>query len=180
MSKQIDFLKRCIALNLQSGGLLDLLDRIEELERERDAFYMDYRMKCDEEVKGSALVIIERDQLRAELAAAMSEIERKMSAGQFVLEHLAAEQANNMRLRERLDYIRHLPIDQHYRINALAYELIAEPSDTSALEAIVKKAGEVMREKCADASIDLYSERSTFEAIHALPAVTLDDLKGRA
>ena len=36
MSKQIDFLKRCIALNLQSGGLLDLLDRIEELERERD------------------------------------------------------------------------------------------------------------------------------------------------
>ena len=36
MSKQIDFLKRCIELNLQSGGLLDLLDRIEELERERD------------------------------------------------------------------------------------------------------------------------------------------------
>jgi len=36
MSKQIDFLKRCIALNLQSGGLLDLLDCIEELERERD------------------------------------------------------------------------------------------------------------------------------------------------
>lgn len=34
MSKQIDFLKRCIALNLQGGGLLDLLDRIEELERE--------------------------------------------------------------------------------------------------------------------------------------------------
>lgn len=34
MSKQIDFLKRCIALNLQSGGLLDLLDRIEELERD--------------------------------------------------------------------------------------------------------------------------------------------------
>ena len=35
MSKQIDFLKRCIALNLQSGGLLDLLDRIEELERDQ-------------------------------------------------------------------------------------------------------------------------------------------------
>jgi hypothetical protein len=42
-------------------------DRIEELERERDAFYMDYRMKCDEEAKGSALVIIERDQLRAHI-----------------------------------------------------------------------------------------------------------------
>ncbi len=42
-------------------------DRIEELERERDAFYMDYRMKCDEEAKDSALVIIERDQLRAQI-----------------------------------------------------------------------------------------------------------------
>ncbi len=42
MSKQIDFLKRCIALNLQSVGLLDLLDRIEELERELHLLDEDY------------------------------------------------------------------------------------------------------------------------------------------
>ena len=37
MSKaQIEFLQRCKALNLHSGSLNDWLDRIEELERERD------------------------------------------------------------------------------------------------------------------------------------------------
>lgn len=55
-------------------------DRIEELERERDAFYMDYRTKCDEEAKDSALVIIERDQLRAELAAALAACKLKDEA----------------------------------------------------------------------------------------------------
>jgi len=72
MSKQIDFLKRCIALNLQSGGLLDLLDRIEELERERDAFYMDYRMKCDEQTKS---LCVERDALQADNAELVAALE---------------------------------------------------------------------------------------------------------
>ena len=67
MSKQIDFLKRCIALNLQSGGLLDLLDRIEELERE---------------------------------------VERKMSAADFILKERDALQADNARLREAMKEIR--------------------------------------------------------------------------
>ncbi len=55
-------------------------DRIEELERERDAFYMDYRIKCDEEAKGSALVIIERDKLRAELLNALAACKAKDEA----------------------------------------------------------------------------------------------------
>lgn len=66
MSKQIDFLKRCIALNLQSGGLLDLLDRIEELERKvasRDAEVA--KLKDDNEYLYVAA--IERDQLRAKI-----------------------------------------------------------------------------------------------------------------
>lgn len=37
--------------------------RIEELERERDAFYMDYRMKCDEQTKS---LCVERDALQAD------------------------------------------------------------------------------------------------------------------
>ena len=66
MSKQIDFLKRCIALNLQSGGLLDLLDRIEELERKvasRDAEVA--KLKDDNEYLYVAA--IERDQLREQV-----------------------------------------------------------------------------------------------------------------
>lgn len=78
ISKQIDFLKRCIALNLQSGGLLDLLDRIEELERERDAFYMDYRMKCDEQTKS---LCVERDALQADNERLREALEGAFKAG---------------------------------------------------------------------------------------------------
>lgn len=138
-------------------------DRIEELERERDAFYMDYRMKCDEEAKGSALVIIERDQLRAKLSA---------------------EQAKNVELREAL----------HYSLGAWEYDGISDehgsifqeacsrcdaPSDTSALEAIVKKAGEVMRERSINVAWNNEPDcNGPIEMeIRALPAVTLEDLK---
>ena len=66
MSKaQIEFLQRCKAFNLHSGSLNDWLDRIEELERERDTFYMDYRMKCDEQTKS---LCVERDALQADNA----------------------------------------------------------------------------------------------------------------
>lgn len=119
----------------------------------------------------------------AELEAARAEIERKMSAGQFVLEQLAAEQAKNVELRELVEHFALIDLGRNllpgdFGLWVLrARKAISTPDDTSALEDIVKKAGEVMREKCADASIDLYSERSTFEAIHALPGVTLEDLK---
>lgn len=109
-------------------------------------------------------------------------------------QQLAAEQAKNVKLREALiNLMKYNPRTRYIGGVEFGYEepvgrcllevldkcdeALASPSDTSALEAIVKQAGEVMREKCADASIDLYSERSTFEAIHALPAVTLEDLK---
>jgi hypothetical protein len=68
MSKELIERLRADAESTDDIGLCaDAADRIEELERERDAFYMDYRMKCDEEAKDSALVIIERDQLRAKI-----------------------------------------------------------------------------------------------------------------
>lgn len=64
---------------------------------------------------------------------------------------------------------------------------IAQASDTTALEALITKAGEVMRERC-DSQVTtmrleyhrndccLYSGNPA-KAIRALPAVTLDDLK---
>lgn len=140
-----------------------------------------------------------RDQA-AELEAARAEIERlktvpmkyrRMAFNAHLQDEnaklskqLAAEQAKNAGLREVLrsaeDYMfgptAWEPEDEALFLKALT-EALSTPSDTSALEAIVKMASEVMRKKCADASIDLYSERSTFEAIHALPGVTLEDLK---
>jgi len=90
-------------------------------------------------------------------------------------QQLAAEQTKIVELREALE--NHsgnykLSKEECTKINAL----LDAPSDTSALEAIVKKAGEVMRENCI---IELnrldywYSAR----AIRTLPAVTMEDLK---
>lgn len=47
-------------------------NRIEELERERDAFYMDYRMKCDEQTKS---LCVERDALQADNAELVAALE---------------------------------------------------------------------------------------------------------
>jgi len=69
MSKQIDFLKRCIALNLQSGGLLHLLDRIEELERKvasRDAEVVSLTNQRDYEYVRAENAEQERDQFEQE------------------------------------------------------------------------------------------------------------------
>ena len=104
---------------------------------------------------------------------------------------LAAEQAKNVKLREvlkkttvalehRWEVIanRAAPvlegvIDEAHSEGIIA---LATPSDTSALEAIVKKAGEVMRGRCAQ-SADDNCHFSTCDSIQLLPAVTLEDLK---
>ena len=82
MSKQIDFLKRCIALNLQSGGLLDLLDRIEELERERDAAFSMSKCECasDEACQNLVKLHNERDQLREQISSLKDELRQISTA----------------------------------------------------------------------------------------------------
>lgn len=57
-----------------------------------------------------------------------------------------------------------------------AKQALSLPSDTSALESIIQKAGEVMRERCA-VKADWYSS-FVGERIRALHGVTLEDLKG--
>lgn len=57
-------------------------------------------------------------------------------------------------------------------------EALSTPLDTSTIEAIVQKAGEVMRERCTKFVLrNMYSNQSDADAIRALPCVTLEDLK---
>lgn len=66
MSKELIERLRADAESTDDIGLCaDAAERIEELERERDAFYMDYRMKCDEQTKS---LCVERDALQADNA----------------------------------------------------------------------------------------------------------------
>lgn len=112
---------------------------------------------------------------------------------------LAASQAREQQLRDALD--NHsgnykLSKEECKRIDAL----LDAPSDTTALESLIAKAGEVMRERCVEACNE-YDNRieamrdceyqaelagrqagamRSAAAIRALPGVTLDDLKGGA
>jgi len=98
-------------------------------------------------------------------------------------EQLAASQAREQQLREALtccvcamqDYQAGIGItelfDKGERLGRLV--LLSEKQDTTALEAMIAKAGEVMRERCACIRYDEKLEGS----IRALPNVTLEDLK---
>jgi len=110
-------------------------------------------------------------------------------------QQLAAEQAKNVGLR---DFIARAqvssgvcccgePIDGHSSPMSCGHspvdmwdhavgKLLDAPSDTSSLEAIVKKAWEVMRERCASESCRSHEYDAT-KAIRTLPAVTLEDLR---
>ena len=140
----------------------------------------DYRDLCEE-----------RDQLRAELEAARADAKEAWEklgeqciAHTATIQKLAAEQAKNVELLEIAKKgLRHYENRNiaHGTRNPAAIaldEIAATPSDTSALEAIIERAGEVMREQCAD-YLDRYGEVSQrrSEEIRALPAVTLEDLK---
>lgn len=56
-------------------------------------------------------------------------------------QQLAAAQAENLRLRGALAYYAN---GSHGKLNTAA-KALAQPSDTSALDAMIQKAGEVMR-----------------------------------
>lgn len=107
-------------------------------------------------------------------------------------EQLAASQAREQQLREVLntaadkfhDYAEIHSMKERTRANIEKIErnlefarmcdaALALTSDTTALEALIRKAGDVMRERCACIRHDEKLEK----AIRALPGVTLEDLK---
>lgn len=91
---------------------------------------------------------------------------------------LALCQLREQQLREALLTIRWYWNDDeqesHDRCNRAA-EVLALPQDASALESFIEKAGEIMRDRCVYAADNPLWE--TEDAIRALPAVTLKDLK---
>lgn len=97
-----------------------------------------------------------------------------------LLVELSASQAREQQLREALLTIRQYWNDDeqesHDRCNR-AMEALATPQDTSALEALIAKAGEVMRERCADFVQFQWDEAGAAYEIRALPGVTLEDLQ---
>lgn len=106
-------------------------------------------------------------------------------------QQLALAQADNQRLRDAFQTY----IDGHEECTDAddwmamtcsmeahhdADEAISIPSDTSALEALVQKAGEVMRERCADtveAQHSWITNTAASALIRAQLGVTLEDLK---
>lgn len=100
---------------------------------------------------------------------------------------LSESQAEIARLRKSIDYIGSLNSAEKLSIEitrVCRYELAA-PSDATALNELIDKAGEVMRERCLF-EIDPKNYTNDFaqgvvygccDEIRALPGVTLEDLK---
>lgn len=112
-----------------------------------------------------------------------------------LLEQLAASQAREVRLREavRQNQEWHENYDEYggYPESELAEvneKALTNPTDTTALGAMIAEAGEVMRERCSDSaqaemdeqnlgSAHWHAARACREAIMDIPCVTLEDLK---
>ena len=104
-------------------------------------------------------------------------------------QQLAASQAREVQLREALKTAGMNCVDDFIAAGAL--QLADSKSDTSALEAMIAEAGEVMRERCADGCDRLtmygpvaeaqqrYNQayRHCKDRILTSPGVTLEDLK---
>lgn len=125
--------------------------------------------------------VVEKD---AEIERLKGMVDEIQAAKHVLREHnrllvkLAASQACEQQLREATECLLHLceiigapdgPVLEKAR------QALAIPQDTSALEAMITKAGEVMRGRCLR---DIwYMPKPQEDAIRALPAVTLDDIK---
>lgn len=154
----------------------------------RDAEIADLKACTAHEADCAEAYKAEADQLRTELVSALAACKANELTKQ-----LAAEQAKNVGLLEIAKKgLRHYENRNiaHGTRNPAAIaldEIAATHSDTSALEAMIAKAVEKMREKCADACLRMIALRpdggrlnesdDCYEAICALPAVTLEDLK---
>jgi len=126
------------------------------------------------------------ESLRQQLKDVTDHYHAALEAEQVRFQQLAASQAREQQLREVLDTLARLGNGILYgnsEGNWIAQRALALPQDTTALSAIVAKAGEVATQKamqaCADLGakgIDYFSYASFITAIRALPGVTLEDL----
>ncbi len=123
--------------------------------------------------------------LRQQLAEKDAEIERlnhdfRIEFGDlydsysYQKELLADSQAREHQLREALRYGK-IYTPKGSLASGVVAAALAQPQDTSALEALITKAGEVMRERCT-VRAGLFGS-VPYDVIHTLPGVTLEDLK---
>ena len=102
-------------------------------------------------------------------------------------EAAAAAQAREQQLREALTYTQQAtclaaddapdsPIGKLYAVVSSAVE---QPTDTTALQALIQRAGEVMRDRIVANLLQCgaLAEGDYLNAIRALPSVTLEDLR---
>lgn len=129
------------------------------------------------------VLIAEQNKLgkeRQEWALHTSEVIRSLN------QQLAAEQAKNVELRDALNRLQEAGNGEYdnefYAANSAATKTLSAPSDTSALEAMIAKAGEKMREKAEDEFSNPFRDTvfkwdAAIDIIRTLPGVTLEDLK---
>ena len=152
--------------------------------------------------KNVQCALAEIESLRQQLAEKDAKIELERTARQQLekllhrqAETISASQAREQQLREavRQNQEWHENYDEYggYPESELAEvneEALSLPQDTSALEAMIAKAGEVMRERCFDSvqaemdeqyidSPPWYVAEACRDTISTLPGVTLEDLK---
>jgi len=127
-----------------------------------------------------------REMLPEYRSGSLEDVIRAVDSEMELREQLAAEQAKNMSMHEwMLNNSQHtdtcdvLCLDddgRHLPCSCGLSGAISTPSDTSALEAMIAKAGEKMRERVVE-TILASAHGFPMREIRALPAVTLEDLK---
>lgn len=118
------------------------------------------------------------------LRGADKALDSEREANALLTEQLAASQSREQKLRAAINSMAG-ETTSHYDRLEIARKALSLPQDTSALEAMIQKAGEVMRARCA---VEAYEWAMAYvvedtapvgnaDAIRALPSVTLEDLK---
>ena len=143
-------------------------------------------------LKGTSVSNLAKDGNTMDASWKLYDAERM--ANERLRQQLAASQGREVLLR---DALKGVPIGYHGRIagkecvcgqcqsNRIIEETLSLPYDTIALEAMIAKAGEVMRKRCDKVLEDIREEYGdeevsaawVFRAIHNLAGVTLEDLK---
>ena len=121
-------------------------------------------------------------ELRQQLAEKDAEIARLQYSNDvlevekdLIKDEIAAGQAREQQLRGAIAM--QVSRDAAARHN-IAMEALALPQDTTALESMIAKAGEVMRHRCLYEADIAYHNKHCCEEIRALTGVTISDLKG--
>ncbi len=138
--------------------------------------YMTDQQTHAESMSVIAEKVDEIESLKQQLAEAQEQLDLqipKQALGQLK-QQLVESQAVNVKLRDHIMLALEFCDLPAFSIAENLENALAIPSDTTALNELITKAGEVMRERCLSLR-EAHLVRS--EEIRAIPGVTLEDLK---